>query len=69
MRSLIRIAIISFVAAFISCEDFLNVNETPNSHAISTLPLKAKLTAALVSTVNQESLQLNKIGALWGGYW
>lgn len=69
MRSLIRIAIISFVAAFISCEDFLDVNENPNSPAISTLPLKAKLPAALVSTVNQESLQLNQIGALWGGYW
>lgn len=70
MRSLTRIAvIISSIAILGSCEDFLDVNENPNSPAVTTLPLKAKLPAALVSTANQETLQLNQIGALWGGYW
>lgn len=52
-----------------SCEKFLDVNDNPNSPISETLPLRAKLPAALVSTVNQESLQLNRIGAFWGGYW
>src|SRR5690606_30804904 len=54
---------------FVSCDEFLDVNENPNNPIATTLPLKAKLPAALVSTVNQETGQLNQIGALWGGYW
>ncbi|RYY26409.1 MAG: SusD/RagB family nutrient-binding outer membrane lipoprotein, partial [Chitinophagaceae bacterium] len=52
-----------------SCKKFLDVNEDPNKPVSGTLPLKAKFPAALVSTMNQESGQLNQIGALWGGYW
>ncbi len=52
-----------------SCENFLDVNEDPNKPGAPTLPLSAKFPAALVATVNQEALQLNQIGALWGGYW
>jgi len=70
MRTFFKIpvaAILILTAA--SCDDFLDVNENPNSPSGPTLPLSAKLPAALVSTVNQETLQLNQIGALWGGYW
>ncbi len=70
MKSLIKIfTAFSFVAILGSCDDFFDVNENPNDPAATTLPLKAKLPAALVSTVRQETLQLNQIGALWGGYW
>lgn len=54
---------------FSSCEKFLDVNTNPNAPVSETLPLSAKLPAALVSTVNQEILQLNQIGGFWGGYW
>lgn len=64
------LAVVSFTAfSFSSCEKFLDVNDNPNSPISETLPLKAKLPAALVSTVNQETLQLNQIGSFWGGYW
>lgn len=53
----------------LSCNKFLDVNENPNAPTSETLPLRAKLPAALVSTVNQEIGQLNQIGSLWGGYW
>jgi hypothetical protein len=56
-----------FVAS--SCDEFLDVNDNPNSPIDETLPISTKLTAALVSSVNQEAGQLNQIGALWGGYW
>jgi hypothetical protein len=70
MKTLLKASVIFLCAALTSaCEDFLDVNENPNSPIQSTLPLKAKLPAALVSTVNQETIQLNQIGALWGGYW
>jgi hypothetical protein len=52
-----------------SCKKFLDVNENPNEPGAPTLPLAAKFPAALVSTVNQETLQLNQIGAFFGGYW
>ncbi len=52
-----------------SCDDFLDVNKNPNSPVTENLTLAAKLPAALVTTVNQESNQLNSLGALWGGYW
>ncbi len=55
--------------SFSSCEKFLDVNTNPNAPVSETLPLSAKLPAALVSTVNQEILQLNQIGGFWGGYW
>src|SRR5690606_35684145 len=47
----------------------LDVNEDPNNPIRETLPLKAKLPAAQVASVNQETGELNQIGALWGGYW
>lgn len=52
-----------------SCEEFLDVNENPNLPISSNLPISAKLSGALVSTVNQETIQLNQLGAFWGGYW
>lgn len=52
-----------------SCDTFLDVNSNPNSPISDNLPLSAKLPAALVSTVNQETQQINLIGAFWGGYW
>lgn len=54
---------------YFSCTEFLDVNENPNSPISENLQLSAKLPAALVATVNQETLQLNQLGALWGGYW
>lgn len=51
------------------CDQFLDVNSNPNSPNSGNLPLSAKLPAALVSTVNQETQQINQIGAFWGGYW
>ncbi|MFD2035825.1 SusD/RagB family nutrient-binding outer membrane lipoprotein [Belliella marina] len=52
-----------------SCDEFLDVNSNPNSPIGDNLPLSAKLPGALVSLANQETLQLNQIGAFWGGYW
>ena len=51
------------------CDQFFDVNSNPNSPNSDNLPLSAKLPAALVSTVNQETQQINQIGAFWGGYW
>lgn len=58
-----------FIVVFSSCKKFLDVNDNPNDPGASTLPLSAKFPAALVSTVNQEVLQLNQIGGFFGGYW
>lgn len=65
------IAIAAFFAGilFSSCDGFLDVNDNPNAPVSENLALSAKLPAALVATVNQESGQLNQLGALWGGYW
>jgi hypothetical protein len=60
---------IFFLVALTACEDFLDVNNNPNNPGISTLPLSAKFPTALVATVNQETGQLNQVGAFWGGYW
>src|SRR5690606_12616182 len=69
-RSFSKIVLAATLAPVASaCDDFLDVNENPNSPIETTLPLSAKLPAAIVSTVNQETLQLNQIGAFWGGYW
>jgi hypothetical protein len=54
---------------FSSCTDFLDVNDNPNAPVSENLELSAKLPAALVASANQESGQLNQLGALWGGYW
>jgi len=54
---------------FTACSDFLEVNNNPNAPVSENLPLSAKLSAALVSSVIQETGQLNQIGAFWGGYW
>ncbi len=63
------IAVLLIVTVFSSCEKFLDVNDNPNDPGVTTLPLSAKFPAALVSTVNQETLQLNQIGGFFGGYW
>jgi len=52
-----------------SCEKFLDVNDDPNNPVNQNLPLSSKLPAALLSTVNQEAIQLNQLGSFWGGYW
>lgn len=52
-----------------SCEGFLDVNDNPNAPVSENLALSAKLPAALIASVNQETGQLNQLGALWGGYW
>ncbi|TCO10496.1 SusD/RagB family nutrient-binding outer membrane lipoprotein [Natronoflexus pectinivorans] len=52
-----------------SCDDFLDVNDNPNSPVSENLELSAKLPAALVYTSIQETGQLNQLGAFWGGYW
>ncbi|WP_236634422.1 hypothetical protein [Pedobacter antarcticus] len=52
-----------------SCKKFLDVNDNPNSPVSENLTLSAKLPAALISTVNQETGQINQLTALWGGYW
>jgi hypothetical protein len=57
------------VSFFTACSDFLDVNSNPNAPVSENLPLGAKLSAALVNSVNQQTGQLNQIGALWGGYW
>ncbi|MBO9657228.1 MAG: hypothetical protein J7527_00220, partial [Chitinophagaceae bacterium] len=70
MKNIFRFAIpVLMIMSLGSCKKFLDVNDNPNSPISETLPLRAKLPAALVSSVNQETLQLNQIGALWGGYW
>lgn len=63
------IAALLFVTVFSSCEKFLDVNDNPNDPGATTLPLSAKFPAALVSTANQEVLQLNQVGGFFGGYW
>lgn len=71
MRNIKQILIIAFIglATLTSCDQFLDVNDNPNAPGASTLPLSAKFPAAIVSTVNQETIQLNQIGAFFGGYW
>ncbi|GAP68416.1 starch-binding associating with outer membrane [Bacteroidales bacterium 6E] len=66
----IRPIVILLLAVFFqSCNGFLDVNENPNAPVSENLKLEAKLPAALLATVNQESGQLNLLGAFWGGYW
>lgn len=70
MKYIYQLTLLLFtIASLSSCEKFLDVNDNPNAPGASTLPLNTKFPAALVATVNQESLQLNQIGAFWGGYW
>ncbi len=70
MKNSIKVFLLTIaLASFSGCESFLDVNDNPNSPVSANLPLSAKLPAALVSTVNQESVQLNQLGAFWGGYW
>lgn len=52
-----------------SCQKFLDVNDNPNAPVNENLTLSAKLPAALISTVNQETGQINQLSALWAGYW
>lgn len=70
MKNTLSVILIFISAvAFTSCSDYLDVNDNPNAPVSENLKLSAKLPAALVSSVNQESVQLNQIGAFWGGYW
>src|SRR6218665_475395 len=70
MKNILSLILIFISAvAFTSCSDYLDVNDNPNAPVSENLKLSAKLPAALVSSVNQESVQLNQIGAFWGGYW
>lgn len=57
------------ISSLTSCDKFLDVNNNPNGPGATTLPLSAKFPAALVSVANQEAIQLNQIGAFFGGYW
>lgn len=71
-RILIHTKMIVLAAVLLSlgsCQKFLDVNENPNQPGSGTLPLSAKLPAALVATAIQETGQLNQLGAFWGGYW
>lgn len=70
MKKSIRYSLALLISIqFTACDAFLDVNSNPNSPIADNLPLSAKLPAALVSTVNQETLQINQIGGFWGGYW
>lgn len=65
-----KLTIITFIfLVSVGCDSFLDVNENPNAPIATNLPLSAKLPAALVSTVNQETEQISQIGGFWGGYW
>ncbi|MCH7409771.1 SusD/RagB family nutrient-binding outer membrane lipoprotein [Belliella sp. DSM 111904] len=65
----IKLLFVLLASCFMACDEFLDVNSNPNSPIGDNLPLSAKLPGALVSITNQEVLQLNQIGAFWGGYW
>lgn len=52
-----------------SCEKFLDVNDNPNGPTEQYLILSARLPGALISTVNQETVQINQLAAFWAGYW
>ncbi|SKB35625.1 Starch-binding associating with outer membrane [Parapedobacter luteus] len=70
MKHIFRVAVfsgLSILAA--SCDSFLDVNVNPNAPVNENLTLASKLPAALNSTATQEVLQLNQLGAFWGGYW
>jgi hypothetical protein len=66
MNKFIYIIIGAFLLT--SCDDFLDVNDNPNSPVSENLVLSAKLPAALVYTAVLETGQLNQLGAFWGGY-
>jgi len=70
MKNIFKMAVLSvFSVLTVSCESFLDVNVNPNAPVSENLTLSSKLPAALNSTANQESVQLNQLGAFWGGYW
>ncbi len=71
MNNIFQKSLIFAFCAFLfsGCEDFLDVNDNPNDPVSENLELSAKFPAALVATVNQETGQLNQLGAFWGGYW
>ncbi|GAB3247865.1 SusD/RagB family nutrient-binding outer membrane lipoprotein [Larkinella harenae] len=70
MKKIVKIVLVAaLTVSFSSCSEFLEVNNNPNAPVSENLTLSAKLPAALVSTVNQETGQLNQIGAFWAGYW
>lgn len=69
MKNILKLFLLFTSVSLSGCSDFLDVNDNPNSPVSENLSLSAKLPAALVSSVNQESIQINQIGAFWGGYW
>ncbi|MEA5403289.1 SusD/RagB family nutrient-binding outer membrane lipoprotein [Arcicella sp. DC2W] len=69
MKNILKLFLIVISVSLSGCSDFLDVNDNPNSPVSENLSLSAKLPAALVSSVNQETIQINQIGAFWGGYW
>lgn len=70
MKNAIKIFVLAAgVLTLSACEKFLDVNDNPNRPVSENLALNAKLPAALISTVNQETGQMNQLGAFWVGYW
>ncbi|MFC3197810.1 SusD/RagB family nutrient-binding outer membrane lipoprotein [Parapedobacter deserti] len=70
MKNIFKIVVLSSLSVLAaSCESFLDVNVNPNAPVNENLTLSAKLPAALNSTAAQEAVQLNQLGAFWGGYW
>lgn len=69
MKKHILLFVGMLTTVFIACDDFLDVNDNPNSPVSENLVLAAKLPAAQVYTAVLETGQLNQLGAFWGGYW
>lgn len=70
MKFLLKIiGFLLFTLTITGCEDFLSVNDNPNAPGSSNLELDNKFSAALMSSVIQETQQMNQIGGFWGGYW
>ncbi len=70
MKHKLKIIVLAAITLSISaCGKFLDVNDNPNAPVNENLVLSAKLPAALISTVNQETVQINQLASFWGGYW
>ena len=69
MKTSIKIFLVAVgMFSLTSCDKFLDVNDNPNKPVNENLGLNTKLPAALVSTMNQESGQINQLTAFWAGY-
>jgi len=70
MKNSIKIFVLAAgILTLSSCEKFLDVNDNPNSPVTENLALNAKLPAALMSTVSQNTRLINPLSSLWAGYW